>query len=217
VIDLTRSSDREAAAELDGGGKIERGERGPVPMPDLFKISRGGGSLEIRWRRFQAQTIFLLLFAAFWNGFLLVWYGGVLSDGLPENDGFMMLIFPLGHVAAGIFVTYVGLVGLLNTTTVHVDGVSLTVSHRPLPAWPRANLRSHDIEQLYASRKVIRGKNGTKVTFEVMAVTRNHSAVKLLNNLSSLEQALWVEQEIETLLRIRDRAVDGEHRPDHSV
>ena len=70
---------------------------------------------------------------------------------------------------------------------------------------------------LCASRKVTRGKNGTSVTFEVMAVTRNHSAVKLLDNLSSLEQALWVEQEIETLLRIRDRAVDGEYQPDRSV
>ena len=217
VIDLTRSSDRKAAAELDGGGTIERKVRGTVPMPDLFKISRGGGSLEIRWRRFQAQTIFILFFAAIWDGFLVLWYSIALSETMPDGVSFMTVVFPLGHVAAGVLVTYIGLVGLLNTTTVRVDGVSLTVSHSPLPAWPRANLRSHDIEQLYASRKVTRGKNGTTVTFQVMAVTRTNRAVKLLDNLSSLEQALWVEQEIEALLRIRDRAIDGEHRPNDSV
>ena len=186
-------------------------------MPDMFKVSRGGGSLEIRWRRFQAQTIFLLVFAAFWDAFLVLWYSIALSGEMPDGVSFMTVIFPLGHVAAGIFITYMALVGLLNTTTVRVDGVSLTVSHRPLPAWPRANLRSHDVEQLYVSRNVTRGKNSTTVTFQVMAATRNHHAVKLLDNLTSLDQALWVEQEIESLLRIRDRAVDGEYRSDNAL
>ena len=67
-----------------------------------------------------------------------------------------------------------------------------------------------DIEQLYATRKVTQGKNGTTETFELHGIRRDHSRFKILGGLEKLEQALWLEQEIEGLLGLRDRSVSGE-------
>jgi hypothetical protein len=44
-----------------------------------------------------------------------------------------------------------------------------------------------------------------------MAVTREHTGVLLLERLDTLQQALWLEQELEERLDIRDRPVAGEY------
>ena len=52
------------------------------------------------------------------------------------------------------------------------------------------------------------------MTYELRAVTRDHQGLLLLRGLHSLDQALWLEQEIELLLDIRDRPVAGELKSD---
>ena len=67
-------------------------------------------------------------------------------------------------------------------------------------------------EKLFVVRKVKRTKNGSTTTYELQAVTTMHSALVLLKGLDSLGQGLWLEQEIERRLGIRNEPVAGEYR-----
>jgi len=65
----------------------------------------------------------LLGFAAVWDGILAVWYsigfGALFSGG--GGEAALMLLFPLVHLGAGIFITHKGLVTLFNKRTIHVN------------------------------------------------------------------------------------------------
>ena len=135
----------------------------------------------------------------------------VIDDG-PGSMQLVMLLFPLVHVAVGVGITYRALAGLLNTSSVQVADRMLSVRHFPLPWWPAPKIPVDSLEQLYVSKKVKHGKNTATVTYELRAVTREHHGRKLLGGLQTLDQALWLEQEIELLLGIRDRPVAGEDK-----
>jgi len=111
-----------------------------------------------------------------------------------------------------VAITYATLAGLLNRTTITVDAARLTVRHGPVPWRPLPTLARGEIEQLYVTREVSRGKNGVSVSFSVRAVTRGHSGLPLVKGLDQLDQALWLEQEFEQHLDLRDRPVAGELR-----
>jgi Tfp pilus assembly PilM family ATPase len=66
-----------------------------------------------------------------------------------------------------------------------------------------------DLKQLYAKEKVSSSRNGTSITYEVH-VTRSGRNIKLVSGLESSEQAVYIEQEIEKYLNIKDIPVKGE-------
>ncbi len=205
-------------APPDAGARARESspERAPVAMPSRFRIERGSDRLAVRWRWFQWSDLFLLFFAIAWDSFLIGWYSmtTVMGDA-PGPMKLIMMVFPLAHVAVGVGVTYRALAGLLNTTSVQVADRTLSVRHFPLPWWPAPKIPVDSLEQLYVSKKVKHGKNTATVTYELRAVTRDHHGRKLLGGLQSLDQALWLEQEIELLLGIRDRPVAGEFKGDN--
>jgi hypothetical protein len=184
-------------------------ERAPVPLPDGFTVSDRRGTLAVRWRWFRFKHLLMLFFCVAWDSFLVFWYGIALTQ--PDTP-WLMVVFPLAHVAVGVGLTYATLAGLLNRTTIQVDATRLTVRHGPVPWRPQPTLMRRELEQLYVTREVSRGKNGVSVTFSVRAVTRDHSGLALVKGLDQLDQALWLEQEIERHLDLRDRAVAGELR-----
>ncbi len=182
-------------------------ERQPVPMPKGIEVVTDLGALQITYRWFSAKYIFMLIFTVFWNGFMLVWHGISLFSG-----AWMMSAFGLLHTAVGIGIGYYTLAGLLNRTTVWVQGDVLRIDHAPLPWFGVRQIRASAIDQLYCREKVHRSDNGTSYSYQVHAALRDGSQEKLLSNLSDPEQALYIEQELERHLRITDRPVRGELR-----
>ncbi|MCA9717071.1 MAG: hypothetical protein H6713_03855 [Myxococcales bacterium] len=207
------TSDRAGEPQVPRGGDTP--ERAPVAMPSHFRVERDGGRLAVRWRWFQWSDIFLLFFAIAWDAFLVGFYAMMsLANDAPGPMKIIMYVFPLAHVAVGVGITYRALAGLLNTTTLVVEERTLSVRHFPLPWWPAPKIPVDSLEQLYATKKIKHGKNTATVTYELRAVTREHHGRLLLAGLQSLDQALWLEQEIELLLNIRDRPVAGEVKGD---
>ncbi|MBN1872701.1 MAG: hypothetical protein JXA33_00600 [Anaerolineae bacterium] len=181
-------------------------ERAPVPMPKKIQIFNTGETFQITYRWFGPQFIFLIIFAVFWNGFMLMWHSIALTSG-----NWTMSLFGLLHTMIGLAVAYYTLVGLLNTTTVWIQAGILGVHHHPLP-WPgNKQVMASDIEQIYCKEKVSHSrKGGTHYSYEVYAALRNTDKEKLLGGLGEPEQALYIEQELERYLGIRDRPVRGE-------
>lgn len=212
IYDLTRT-DQRVSEETDGSQSSmkEKMERAPAALPERFSVELGRGDLlRIRWRWFKPVAFFLLFFCLGWDGFLLAWY----TTGVASNTELSLLffVFPLGHVAVGVGLTYYTAALFLNRTTVTVKRHELRVSHSPLPWAPSPRIPVRDLEQIYIERKVSHNDSGTSVTFQLMAVTRTHTGQKLVGGLSELGQALYLEQEVERVLGVRDRPVAGEHR-----
>lgn len=180
-------------------------ERPPVPMPERFEIAETGSALRITYQWFNWTYVMLMVFAVFWNGFMVVWnvMGAVATFGI-------MNLFGLLHTAVGIGMAYYALVGLINSTTIWVTPGVLKISHHPLPWFGAKEVRASAIRQLYAKEVIRSTKNGTSRNYQVHAVLEGEGQEKLLQGLAEAEQALYIEQEIERYLGIEDRPMATE-------
>lgn len=186
-------------------------KRAPVPMPGAFQLELRGGTVKITrsWR--SVELIFMAVFCFVWDAFLLNWYG--LAFGAP-NPPLIMKLFPIGHVAVGIALTYRTIAGFLNKTTIEVSRGQLKVSHGPVPWLGGQTLATNKIQQLYASEHEASWSNNRSRSktrrFQLNAIVSGGKTVVLLKGLPDAAQALFLEQELESYLGIRDRPVGGE-------
>jgi len=188
------------------GGAQTAARKPAVEMPKRFSVALEGADLVITHRWFSAIFVFLLFFCLLWNGFLALWYFLAFMKGGP----LLMKLFPVLHVALGIGLAYFTLAGFVNRTVIRVGSGTLSIRHWPLP-WPGNKVLSWtDVEQLFCEEKVSRGRSGVSVAYQVSAVMRGGSRVKLVSGLPSPEQALFIEQRVEGALGIKDRPVLGE-------
>ena len=194
-------------AQADSGS-----ERDIVPRPEGLEVVEEGRSLLLSKRWFTPAIFGLAFFCVIWDSFLVFWYGVAFSGEGPEGPGaLMMVVFPLGHVAVGVGLTYFTVASFLNTTTLEITGEAVTVHHGPV-RWPGSQVvPSDDIEQVYCnSLTSTPSKRRTTTRYRVKLAMRDGSSRTLLKGLTDLETALYVEQAIEVKLGIQNRRVGGE-------
>lgn len=178
------------------------------PWPRSFVVARGPGHLVVRWRwRAESSGRWLVAGLAV-LGVLL----GILSvdvSPLPPLDSAQMR--PAG-IAVLACLTYITLALLLNHTEVSVKQGVLEVVHRPLPWWPRRVLACADVAQLFCREALEHDDQGQLISesYSVHLELRNGRRLRLTGGLWHAEQAAWIEDAIEELLGIEDRAVAGE-------
>ena len=183
-----------------GSGK-EAIQRPVAAMPAGFKVTRNG-KLTVSWSWRNASTMFGAVAAVFFN--LVV---------LFQMKGTGLSLFHTIFVAAAIGMLYRALAGVFNNTVVTVDENQLTVRHSPLPWFPAPTISSSSVEQLFVSEGYTKSKNGTRTPYYVLnAVLRDNALKQLSSKLPDMEQVLYLEQEFERALHIRDRRVAGEVR-----
>ncbi|MEL6945980.1 MAG: hypothetical protein AAFO82_25265 [Bacteroidota bacterium] len=115
-------------------------------------------------------------------------------------------------MAIGLGLAYYTLCGFLNTTYIKVDHREIDISFAPLPFLGAKNLSTADIEQLFVREKVTKGKNGTRITYQVDAILTTGKSTALVKGFSDAQQAQYIEQKIERFLDIKDEEVHGEYR-----
>ncbi len=200
-------------AEIYSGGQVAPPvahgaprERPLTPMPAGMHLVQDGEGLTITRRWYAPKYIFLAFFCLIWDGFLILWF----SLTSFYNASWIFILFPMLHVAVGVYLTYTTLAGFLNTSTVRLTADSFSVTHAPLP-WPGAvHLHPAAIEQLYTREVNRRTKNGVSTTYTLSAVFGNGRKQDLLSGVEAPEACLFIEQQVEDWLRIPNRAVAGE-------
>lgn len=193
--------------------------RPKAPIPSVIRTEQDANGSRIIQRWFSAKYIFMAFFCVVWDGFLCVWYSIVLGGmGLSGIDGggmggppMIFALFPLVHVAVGAYVTYTTIAGFVNRTTVELTHDTLSIYFDPLP-WPgEKKIPSSQIKQIYCKENRKTGRHGA-VTFiyTLFAVTNEDRQVQILDGLETPEMARYIEQQLETWLRIKDQRVLGE-------
>ncbi len=189
-----------------GGPPAVPPDRGEVPMPPDVKIDTGGYDLRITQRWFSFKYIPMAFFCVAWDSFLVFWY----SIALTQDGPWIMAVFPIAHVAVGVGLTYYTLAGFFNRTRILVSRREVAITHEPLPWLGNVRLNVMDLEQLYCQEEANQGKNGTYYRYQLSALLKDGRKIKLLSNLSKPDTALFIEQQIEKWLKIKDRPVEGE-------
>jgi hypothetical protein len=187
--------------ETDAPDNIERPE---TPMPKGFTVKRSKSELKITRDWFNMAVIGITFFCLFWNGFMVMWFGITISQRI-----WMMAAFGSLHALIGLGVAYGVLAGWLNQTVVKVNSTSLEVTSGPIPVPGNKLLKTVDIKQLYSKEKTSRGES-TSYSYEVHVVTYDKKDETLVAGLTDSAQALYIEQQIEHALGIKDRLVRGE-------
>ncbi len=185
-----------------------------VPIPTSMHIEELGNDLTLSWSWYSHALWFLLVFCIFWDSFLVMWYGILLSGSFAmKGAGWFILLpalFPLIHVAVGVGLTYAVLAGFLNRTTVRVTQGELTVRHGPVPFWGNQTISVFEVSQLYVTECVTNGRRRQSITYDVNAIRSDGTKVKLIGGLQELDRALFLEQKLEEHLKIEDERVAGE-------
>lgn len=164
-------------------------------------------NIEIDWR--QSKSGFLTFFTIVWNAFLLPFVVVAIASQTYE-----MLLFLSLHLSVGIGLLYYTLTVFLNKTFIIVDAYNLHVEHKPLrlPFYPDRHIPVGEIGQLHIEKYVAsRTNNRPDYAFAVVATLTNQENLKLVKGLKNVNQARYVEQEIERFLKIEDRPVEEEY------
>lgn len=176
--------------------------RAPVTLPKGMSLEQTLHGIQITRAWFTPAAFGLLLFCVLWDGFLVFWYFTVSQTGAP---GIAMLL-PIVHVLVGVFLSYFAAASFVNRTRVTVERGVLQIRHAPLP-WPGPRgIGTAQIRQLYCKRHVSRSKNGVRISWQLWALTDTDARRRLLSGLE-LDQALYLEQELEKALGIQDRPI----------
>ena len=161
-----------------------------VPSRPSGIVHESGYSDELILRRswFHPALFGLLFFCIAWDAFLIFWYsiaffGGANADGF----GWIMIIFPIGHVAVGVGLTYYVLAGFLNRTTVVLDFEKLSITHGPIPWRGNRCLMREEILELELEFGNIQSSPASGLTLP-MTVSAHHQDGRQIVLLSAIPQ-----------------------------
>ncbi len=200
----TTDGQQEAAENIDAESPREAGSRAVAAMPQGFSASGDDQHFAVTWAWRGASSVLLLGVACFWN---VIVFRHLNAAGFDVVRG--------AFLAIGLGLLYRSIAGVINSTTISADEKWLKVRHAPLPWYPAPTIDSSSIEQLFVSEGFSETKDGNKTPYYLLnAVLRDNSLKRLSNRLPSIEPALYLEQEFERALQIRDRPVAGEVRGD---
>jgi hypothetical protein len=177
-----------------------------APKPQSVTVELNFDTLNITYRWWSAKYLFLIFFCIAWDSFLVFWYS-MASRGAP----WIMIVFPIGHVAVGIGLTYYTIAGFINRTVMSVGPQWLTVTHGPLPWFGNKRINKMQLSQLYAEElRSQSSRGGTSFSYQLNTVLRDNTKLKLLTGLPSPDVARFIEQTVEDHLHIEDTPVMGE-------
>ncbi len=161
---------------------------------DLLDIPDG---VTIRRRWFSWLVIPLALFAVVWDSFLVFWYFAAFH---MANSPLIMKIFPLGHVAVGVGITYSVFTTLLNKTDVVITPGTVRVATGPLPWVGNKELSRGDLSEVLVRTRST-GRGG--ITYKVMYADQGRKERPLLGGIQQADQAEFYAATIRQRLGLR--------------
>lgn len=166
-------------------------------VPEGLELIETAQGKLIRRKWFSWLFLPLLFFAIAWDAFLIFWYGAALaSDGKVP---WIMIVFPIGHVAVGVGITYFVICSFFNKTDILITSDEVSIITHPLP-WPGSKrVAADNIRDLIVRHRMA---NRNRSQFVLMYVDGTNHERKLLNWITHHEEALFIEGQIRAVLNL---------------
>lgn len=177
-----------------------------VEMPSGVIMERDFGELRftIPWRKTRRWGFFLL-FTIIWNGILTPFIVMGIATGSWE-----ILLFTSIHTIVGVSFLLYTLGLMFNKTSIVVtsQGVDIKNGPIPIPFNPNRFMAVREIQQLFVEEYVPSKTNGRPdYTYAITALTSSHERQRLVGGFSQPGYALYLEQEIENFLGIKNKPI----------
>jgi hypothetical protein len=174
----------------------------PTPtIPEGLDLLSAANGLVIRkvWLTWKIAP--LALFAIVWDGFLFFWYHQVLSQPHPP---LVAVLFPIGHIAVGIGITYYVIASLVNKTDIIISSSSVRVAIGPAPWIGNKEVSVDEITEV-----VVRERSGNRggKSYTVMYADHARKERKLAASFPESDQAEFVAQTIRDSLGLNPQEV----------
>lgn len=153
---------------------------------DVFATDEG---MVIRrgWRTWMIVPA--AIFALVWDAFLVFWYSMAFGKG---DVPWIVVVFPIGHVAVGIGITYWVMCSLVNRTDIVVSQNGVRVFTGPMP-WPgNKSVPAGEISEVLVRERS--GNRGAK-TFDVMYADLSRKERRLVK-VDQTDKAAFIAQAI---------------------
>jgi len=179
---------------------IESGSRDDFPgtQQDSNPFFKHGESLYLKFRWFTPMLFGLVFFCIAWDAFLVFWYSTALTQA---DTPWIMIVFPIGHLAVGVGLTYSTIAGLLNTTHVYADQHVVSVKHGPVPWRGNKEIPAKDIRKLTIEHSLTAHRNNSsQSSFKIMADV-NGAETQLLARLEH-SQARYIAYQLAKQIKV---------------
>ncbi len=174
-----------------------------IPIPEGLKVITDWDILTIRKTWLGWSIIPTAIFTAVWDSFLVFWYMAALNS--PKVP-WIMVVFPIGHVAVGVGLTYYVLSCLVNRTDVIISPYNIKVCTYPLPWLSNREVPREDILDVIL-RPTGEGQRGSA---QIIYVGPDNREKKLVTNIARYEEAEYIIHQIEYSLKIKRKEANIE-------
>lgn len=164
------------------------------PIPEGLDILQEGGAVVIRRSWFSHVVWVLIFFCIAWDSFLVFWYKMALfgSDNGPSSFHLIAVIFPIGHVAVGVGLTYFVFCLFLNQTDVILHPDTLTIQTHPLPWRGNQTIPASELVSFSVRTRVGQSDNRTTVSYDLLYVNSANREKTLVKGIPKPEQAEYL-------------------------
>lgn len=196
-------------SDIRSGIEREMRTHSGTSRPRGVTVERHDDYLHITERLEGWSGLFVRLFMAGIAALAWVWFFRYALRALAAEAGWVWL-FPLFYLGMALTVSYVALAYFKNRHHLYLSPDTLEVYQAPMWMPGHKRLDASKIEQVYVRHH--NPANGGSRT-EVRAKMHSGADIRLLRITYPIENAHYIEREIETYLGIEDRSVVGEYQP----
>ena len=176
-----------------------------LESPANIKIHQDHSTLYIARRWFSKRRIFMVFFSVAWNVGLYQLYLDVFEFGFTEIG------FATVFLIVGIFLVYISLARLVNTTYISIDKNFLIARDGPIITPGNNTIPTQDLKHLYMDVQPLfpdsSGKSAPAVfglsglyAIELYACIHSGPMIKIATGLEEKEQALFITKEVNKFL-----------------
>ncbi|MEQ8169050.1 MAG: hypothetical protein ABRQ38_09150 [Candidatus Eremiobacterota bacterium] len=168
-------------------------------VPAGLKIEKNDKNIRIIKKWLNSSSFFSLLLGLIL--FLIVGFHLLLP---------FMVLFPV--ILLPILLFLYSMVALLfNSTFIDVTDYELTVSYGPVPWYGGKKINSSELLQFYCEEYTRRRKRKVFYMYRVNAILKeNNIKIPIIQELTKVNEALFIEHELEKYFGIKDMCVSGE-------
>lgn len=168
-------------------------------IPDKIDVIANPSEFIIRQKWLGWEILPLAIFCVVWDSFLFFWYSIALGD---EKAPWIAIVFPFGHVALGIGLTYYVIANIFNKTDLLISPEKVTVTSYPIPWGPKKEVNTNDIVDIRVKHT---SNNNWKSSYGIRYRNRGNREKSLIRGGLNDDQAAFIDYHIRKILNLKDQ------------